>query len=447
MWLYVLLIITILLLLVSFSMNKEDIIAPSVVVCATFTISELFAVANIKKWNIHYSCDATLILLFGISLFLFCDLICRSFFIRRRKHVGQYNRAIVYIDVKSKIVRLVILFSLIMIPLYFYSLIKIVRASGLTGSMTVVLKSLTYDSNRTTSTAQSTWMTILYKIDFALAYVFMYIYLNNRAIIKEKKIIDRKNKYLLCVPVLYNIATLFQGSRLQILLFVAYAFIVNYIQAQNLNHWKHFVSRKFLFRAVCIIAVALPAFYFILDLLGRSNANLSMMDYLAIYAGGSIQHFNQFIENPVSNSDVWGKECFYSIYNLLWKLGLYSNYISPHLEFRLLYQIGTSGQMTYRGNVYTFFRSPLSDFGILGMCIVTISVGLFYSTFYFSKIYKRIPSHFSIVIYAYLFAQLTMISIANQITIMISAYGIINIAMLYIVLKFVIKTSKKFVVE
>lgn len=54
-------------------------------------------------------------------------------------------------------------------------------------------------------------------------------------------------------------------------------------------------------------------------MVGRTS-ELSILDYLSHYIGSPIINFNSFLENPIRNTQIFGKETFWGIYDVLGKL-------------------------------------------------------------------------------------------------------------------------------
>ncbi|MTW25656.1 oligosaccharide repeat unit polymerase, partial [Streptococcus pneumoniae] len=106
------------------------------------------------------------------------------------------------------------------------------------------------------------------------------------------------------------------------------------------------------------LIAGIPTFYYSLFLSGRSTTR-TVFESISTYLGGSIQHFNQYIQNPIGVAEVFGDESFVAIMNILGNLGFVNYNSTVHLEFR---QLGIT-----MGNVYTFFRRPWHDFGLVGM--------------------------------------------------------------------------------
>jgi len=65
MMLYILLLIFILLLAVSYIAFKKDIIEPAVLFIAAYIISIFCTIININEWGIDYGIKAFFIILFG----------------------------------------------------------------------------------------------------------------------------------------------------------------------------------------------------------------------------------------------------------------------------------------------------------------------------------------------------------------------------------------------
>ena len=134
------------------------------------------------------------------------------------------------------------------------------------------------------------------------------------------------------------------------------------------------------------------------------------LDYISLYIGGSIQHFNQYIMDPGPSNKIWGQECFPNVYSFLWDIGIKLYKGNVYLDFRQL-------NNETRGNVYTFFRRPLQDFGLLGMYLFTFLVAVFFAYCYYKKISNHRASYRCdqrILFYSYCFYEIVMASIEQM---------------------------------
>lgn len=69
------------------------------------------------------------------------------------------------------------------------------------------------------------------------------------------------------------------------------------------------------------------------------------------------------------------------------------------------------------GNVYTFFRRPLHDFGYWGMCMFTCGVSFVYSWLYYGNIKGREylkKTEYATIVYGYLYREIIYASIDQR---------------------------------
>ena len=78
-WLLILFGVEVICLGISFTINRKDIMAPSVLLTIVFMLSTFIAIINADKWRVNYPWEACLILSIGIFLFCITDGIIRNF--------------------------------------------------------------------------------------------------------------------------------------------------------------------------------------------------------------------------------------------------------------------------------------------------------------------------------------------------------------------------------
>ena len=89
----------------------------------------------------------------------------------------------------------------------------------------------------------------------------------------------------------------------------------------------------------------------------------------------------------------------------------------------------------FLGNVYTFFRRPLHDFGFIGMLIFTVLVALFFSWLYYGKIKwksRSIKTDCWSLIYGFLFFWIVYSSIVQYSMNIISLDVLMTLVMIVI---------------
>ena len=172
------------------------------------------------------------------------------------------------------------------------------------------------------------------------------------------------------------------------------------------KHEKVFLEKSLAFKYIKIGAIALIvvfiAFYLLKYLVRVGNTVNSILDYIGYYAGGSVQNFNLYIQDPpASSKTIWGQESFMGIYSTLEKFklvdlsGVYLT--NSNLEFRQSNGVAI-------GNVYGAIRRYYNDFGIGGVIVLQMIASTFFNTFYYClKKASNNHSKFIYLFYAYLF--------------------------------------------
>ena len=110
-----------------------------------------------------------------------------------------------------------------------------------------------------------------------------------------------------------------------------------------------------------------------------------------------------------------------------------------HEEFRRL----TS---TDSGNVYTLFRRFIQDFGILGMCVMTILLSYFFSYVYNRKIRTQKLNYRTMLIiikYGYAYYIIAMASIDNFVHDYVNLGTVMMIVILHLMCRFAISSKYK----
>lgn len=399
MLIFVLFIIEILLLLLTYYIMRRDIFRPSILMIAMFTFSTFIAILNVINWNIDYLPQTIGILALGFLCAVIADY-C-MFYIY--KNAGSRAQILEVLYTKHWKIMLVIFFDLVALILYYQEIRRLAILDGYVAGANL----LWHFRNITSLEAEESvngFVSLLIKMMDAFGYVFTFAFIQN---FLSKKI--KLKKYIIyIVPILLFAAKVLMGSgRQELLRWAAYTLVTSYILYQYRYGWKKSISSKYIRRALVIMPVALILFYLATNVIGRGTSR-TFFQYISTYAGGSIQHFNQYIMDPSLDTEThFGAETFPGIYSFLNRIGLTDYTRSVHLEMR---RLGVT-----QGNIYTFFRRPYHDFGLFGMCLMTFLVVLAFSWKYSSFKTKKLnrKTNYSIICYGYLFYWIVLASIEN----------------------------------
>lgn len=414
-FLVVLLIGLLFLLFFNYLFSQRDVMSPAVVMATMFVISTTFALINARNWNIDYSPLSVFYILSGILVFSIPVIIFSKKFepineivVRRKLSIATWK------------ILFAITLDLFIIYLYRKEMIQLAAQAGYTGeSLQWFIRNMT---NYEASAEFSGRVRLLVRFVDITAYIFMFTFLNN-FVYKKIKLRD----FLLLIPIfLFIYKTSLTGGRQDILRLLVAGVVQLYVIQKVSVGWKRVISTKYIFIGILGLILGIPSFYYGLFLVGRTTTR-TLMESVSTYIGGAIQHFNQFVQEPLGSSRYFGEETLTPILNILGDVGIIDFRETVHLEFR---QLGVT-----IGNVYTFFRRPLHDFGPIGMYLFVFLIGVFFSYFYYIVIRRNSRSFkwdINVIIYSYLFYWIFLSSIEQFSMTILSLFTLIAIVLFYL---------------
>ena len=429
------------LLLLSFWLSHYNFFSPSFIICVMFTFGCILALYAKTSWDISdniFSYDATWIILGGISIFIIFEQFARSIYCKKiTNNIGNTGRIIVK---KWKFI-ILILFELIAVATYSLSVFKYVRVNGFSGGFDIV-KIAEFNHNLSFFDTKKGGIPLLVRVMHeaacAIMYVSIYVFLNNVVLCKDKVLMNLK--YIL--PIVFWLPEVaVSSSRSSILRIFGSIILMFYIMLNRRSKWKSKRRniKKIIRISITVLIVILFAFYLAAytGVIGRS-ADKNLLDYIIVYMGAPIIHFNQFITSPPPSASYFGQETFSGLNSLLMKLGIINASHSRQLEIRTIIGI-------YRGNVYTFFRRPLHDFGLIGMLIVVGIISFIFSRYYYKNIWNKassVKNDLKMIIFSYFYYLIYLFSIMNNMCNDISATTIYFLVFLVFIYYFM--TGNKF---
>ena len=426
-----LLIIEILLLILAFFLGGQDIMSPSVVLCIMFVLSTSVALINVDTWEIQYSYKAVAILATGILTFVIGEFFYRYLWCRQLRGRLYYEKSgFASYYVRPWKLNLLVAFDLI---ICLWNLISILNLMGegrtsITSNFAEYRRMGIASLASTGQSVNSGLLNQLLKIVIASGYLSSYLFVRN--LVCKKSRIGEQVKYII-IMVLSVFPSMMSGGRSGILRLVSAVVIEYYIVWHQKVGWNKNLSWKYFRCGIIGLAAAIPAFYYSLRLLGRKTEE-TLFNYVSIYLGSSIRLFDLYIHDPVPRKII-GEESLFSVIKVLHFLGLCDASTSYNLEFRSL-------GMT-NSNVYTFFRRPLHDFGLLGMYVFTILIAMLFSWVYYKKIKYREERKTTIwvILYGYFFYWIILSSIEQYSQTYISAGVFITICIIIVLYKVLVK--------
>lgn len=409
---FILFILIFMLTLMNLKFQNGDPFAPSSVFLEVFTFSIFCALLNYRNWNIHYSFGAFILIFSGCLVFTTTDYLVLSMRKKRahksRSFQNTANHKPIIIDRWKMVLLILIQVATI---LWDWRVISAIAKKGsfFGGSLLYNYRMITSYSNTLGSDEGVPFILgQLLKLSTVFCFISVMIILYNVIVAKTK---IRKN-ILFFIPVgLYFAQSIIGAARSDLLHLFTFSIIVAVVFNQYRHNWRAKLPIKTMVKIVSLVAFVLFVFYELSSVIGRTFSQLNIFSYLSIYTGGSIQHFNQYITEGGVINKYWGQETLANVYRFLWKIGMIDSYPIVHLEVRHL-----NAYLT--GNVYTFFRRLIQDYGYLGMYAYTILCSSFYSYYYNVKIkYQEINYKYlkRLFFYAYIMHMMFMASIEQTI--------------------------------
>lgn len=442
-FLLLLLLFEIIAFFYAFALSKNDIMAPSVLMCIMFMISTSFAVINGENWNIQYDPRAFLLISSGLTVFILSETVVRLF-IKPQKGQGLSGKQYIVLGYSSihceiLILIMLILFNLVISYWFFLKIRSVVGVRKISFSAIIsIYRSLSNQNKGNAGENLISGIIVQFlKIVKASGYVAGFILLSN-ILNRGKKLVPQKKFRLECGLLVAIIVTslfpsIMTAGRADILKYLSSLVIEYYILWHQHNGWQRNFSTKYIRIGVIGVIGGIFVFYYSLSLLGRST-NMNLLTYTSIYLGSSIQLFNLYVQNPAPRYS-WGEESLVGIHKILSRLGLVTPSKFSNLEFRAL------SNAEGASNIYTFFRRPLHDFGVLGMFIFTALVAILFAGIYYGCI-KNKKRTFSTdcwtIVYGYLYYWIVASSMLQYSGAYIS-FGTVTILMCMILLFFIIQ--------
>lgn len=217
---------------IAFIITNHDIMAPSVVMCAMFVFSTIFACLNIKKWKIEMSFETFFILTSGIAIFILTETVFRYLILTKNHNKCYFNSQISVPTYKMNIFFLVLnLFG------SFWLFCEIRKITGNVNSFGEMLH--LYRINNTLSNISdreniSIILNQMLKFIKAETYVYLYVLV--------AKLIEKKSLRRLRLPFLIFITSMFpfvlSGARGVFIQVIVCAVTYYYILLNQKHLWK-----------------------------------------------------------------------------------------------------------------------------------------------------------------------------------------------------------------
>lgn len=399
---YLLLLFLLVHCAISYYLCNKEILSPGFFCAGMYLLGTIVMFLKISDWKIHVNADTIFIIYIFLLSILFGDLLVSS--LAQRHYAGSIylNLSKTHLRLNNFSLFIFVVYEIIVLVLLFKETMSTAATSGWTGNFSNLLQYARISKNAYGVYANSYVIYASYAAE-AMGLICIFAFINNTYNCKDT--VKNNMKYLLPTVIYGCIAILSTGRTLLLRIFI-FALISFLIMMYKETEWRRIRIRKILKVFIPILIGASILFYLTGRLTGKS-IDREFLDYIAGYFSSGIAGLNQYMENPIRNTNgIFGENTLFGIYTILRKIINTIPVLSSPLEF-----ISLPGGIST--NIYTPIRRYYQDFGYAGIIIIGVFIGTMYKSFY-NKM-KTTSSQFRVLLFAYVFFPLVEIAIEERV--------------------------------
>lgn len=387
----IMLVFEIILLCFSYYVTCRDILAPSVLTLLVFVGSTICIIYNHEYWDVDYEPRTMMIVLTGLTTAVLADLCARLLQKHRRIRIEESDVRPIY---PKKILNIVVLCILTFCVLIFIAQIFSLGASLGTVNLSTIGK-----VKGSTEVAVGGFPLLCYDVVLMSTFVYLYIFINNVIVCKEK---NKKNLLYLYAICLGVVSVIFRGQRYPLMQFV----IAGTVDLVILQRWKKGFKAirtwTFIRKAMPVLVIFAVIFYMLREIVKGTTISRTFMDYVTFYFGSSLYLFDKYLKQPNSvylMTDYLGGTTFGNFYGFLYSCGLVDKRVGTLGFLRI------GGNTLSHGNEYTMFMRPYHDFGYWGMLLFVFLFYFIMGRAYYKTMFSRnhIKSKFGLMVLSYFY--------------------------------------------
>lgn len=407
---YWLIAITAGFLIGNFILARYDFFHPAVVLHAVFLVDEIVCAVCAEQFAIVFHPETVFVLVLGFSAFTLAHFFFRAKSQRRKtcpvKEIviaNSYTVALLIVQVLAVV--FFIRYLRAISAAYGQPENSISEMINLYDIMTKFWTDLFRDLNVPVPMVYR----VANPIAAAGAKLVLYKTVNNFVATKRVKLLDVLVILLDCVLIVLN------GSRSPLFRLFTMALALFYILCYREGKIRQ-PDMRLLMKMLGAVILSISAMVALLYLMGRSEKMGNLRSYIFIYTGAPLVNLDTlisdgsaFIKDP--SASFFGAQTLHHFYAYLGKL-----FNVPGLRYAVRSEFLFSPNGIEIGNVYTTFYHFLNDFSYAGVFPLMALIGTYYSLAYrrAKDRLNRPKIDFGLLIYAYLFNDLIMLSFSNR---------------------------------
>lgn len=434
MIIYKLLIIIIFFWILSIIIRK-DLFSPESMLCLSYIFAIICAIYNIDNWKINLHQRTFYVVSIGVFSFGITSLV--FYLLQKKKSTVEISKSLIYIDIKKYKLILLNLITVLISLIYTIYFIKAIGGIGALSNFGGAMESYRSKTMFHHLTLIPSWINFISKYCRALCYIYIYIFINNVLVKKyiDNDIILRNGfEYFLGI-IAYIPLTIMSGGRYDLIVLIIYSIVLFTILYTIVNKRRLQVGK--ILKIGLILILALAGFSSYRGLVGRTSES-NAVDYITEYFGGSIEIFDQYLQEFRQEPAYFGQETFSGIRKFLYQMRIIDDQgaSDDSMEFRTTYN------KTVIGNVYTGFRKPYHDFGLFGVIFLQIVLAVIFNILYYKSFYKNDKNIISIriIITSALFFCLILHSFSEAFFCNVLSF---NYLMLFVIMILIVKFIEK----
>ena len=390
----------------NYYLNNRDYLSPGTIFSFMFLLSAVDCAIYLPKWDTSISVDTALTIFAGVLSFSLSALCIRALDRRKKRAITMEEERRITVKIYITKVQLVIF-------LLFQSFISVMVLRQVLALTAPYLDSAgisnaisTYQhlaKNTTLNLRFSTWLIYSSLVTSSSGFFFGYVIAHNLFYKHKNGILLYAN---FAISAAGGLLTGSRGNSLQMILTTAFILLFFYKSKGKGTLLKGKTLAKIAIAGV----VLLIAFQWTAGLMGRSKGD-SFGDYISVYLGAPMKNMDLFLTKQVDASKGHSETFLMQM-----------NWWDSHFGNGAQYAINT--QFNYvnghnLGNVYSCFKSFYADFGMVGVILLSILMGIIIQLLH-ENIHRLFTEYTAngkitiIVIYSYLLFSVMFCFFSNK---------------------------------
>ena len=382
---------------------QKSFVAPVSLLLASFLLALTLMSVNAKNWEIHINLTFVLCIFLAVASFSLGAFII-EFMLGRNKAlvIGQGEREPFDLNEVHYPAALFLIISVICMAVYFGLMLK---RLGFAGSIGTILRRIYMEV--TSGSSSSFVMHQMIEIVVAIAKINLFkLFLMSRNRHAKENVLPTVLIFLQFL--MFAGCAVISTDRNIILRFFIYLLALWILFETGKKGIDIDKTNLKLFGKVFLVIVAVALLFFALGKMRKATSGFGRM--IGIYGGSGLYCFNQFVQTEVDYQ--YGDSTFLLLKNTLQSFGLFGGDSAESIIVDDFIAYKSSTGYVFDSNIYSAMRPYYEDFGIFGMIIFPMVLGLLFEFLY--VLAKKYKGGFAWAFYALMIFPVAYFTIAEQ---------------------------------